>query len=76
MQWFLILSNLLILQRPDGTRENMATFVYSYLRRRFALEQMVIEWGYNLHDACQRYSHDENIGLFWRVLNNQVRQFK
>ena len=61
-----------LVQRSDGTREPMADFLYSYLKRRFALEQMVVEWGYNLHDACQRYSHDENIGLFWRVLNGDV----
>ncbi|KAK7483032.1 hypothetical protein BaRGS_00025695 [Batillaria attramentaria] len=57
--------------RTDGTRENMAEFLHTYLTRRFALEQMVVEWGYNLHDACQRYSHDPNIGLFWKVLSEE-----
>ncbi|KAK7114786.1 translin-associated factor X-interacting protein 1-like [Littorina saxatilis] len=59
-------------ERDDGTREKMWDFLYSYLQRRFSMEQMVIEWGYNLHDACQRYSHDENIGLFWKILNDEA----
>lgn len=29
---------------------------------------MIIEWGYNLYDACGRYSHDPRIGLFFGIL--------
>lgn len=62
-----------ILQKVDGVRDSMADFLYTYLTRRFAFsEQVALEWGYNLHDACQRYSHDEHIGLFWGVLENEV----
>jgi len=50
----------------------MADFMYTYLERRFGLEQMITEWGYNLHDACQRYAHDEHIGLFSGVLTEEV----
>ena len=59
-------------QRTDGQREKLGNFVYEYLQRRFGLEQMVVEWAYNLHDACQRYAHDDNIGLFWNVLTEEV----
>lgn len=58
-------------ERTDGTRESMTKFLYSYLKRRFPFEQMVVEWGYNLHDACQRYAHDDTIGLFWKVLSEE-----
>jgi hypothetical protein len=68
------LNRLLFLQRTDNKREKLADFVHGYLKRRFAMEQMVVEWGYNLHDACQRYSHDENIGLFWNILSEEVRE--
>mgnify|MGYP000387617616 CR=1 FL=1 len=50
----------------------MADFLDTYLSRRFAMEQMKVEWGYNLHDACQKYASDEIIGMFWGVLENQV----
>ncbi|XP_076449888.1 translin-associated factor X-interacting protein 1-like isoform X1 [Babylonia areolata] len=59
-------------ESTDGVRSKMSDFLYSYLSQRFALEQMVVEWGYNLHDACQRYAHDDAIGLFWKVLNDQA----
>ena len=62
-------------QKTDGTREAMHSFLHDYLKRRFSLEQMVVEWGYNLHDACQRYAHDDTIGLFWKVLIEEVRSF-
>ncbi|KAJ8302492.1 hypothetical protein KUTeg_018888 [Tegillarca granosa] len=60
-------------EKVDGVRDSMADFLYTYLTRRFAFsEQVALEWGYNLHDACQRYSHDEHIGLFWGVLENEI----
>ncbi|XP_052229726.1 translin-associated factor X-interacting protein 1-like isoform X2 [Dreissena polymorpha] len=58
--------------KSDGVRDKMGNFLYTYLQRRFGLEQMIVEWGYNLHDACQRYSHDEHIGLFSGVLTEEI----
>lgn len=62
----------LLIQKADGVRDKMADFLYTYLQRRFGLEQMIIEWGYNLHDACQRYAHDEHVGIFSGVLTEEV----
>lgn len=62
----------MLLQSPDGKRSTLAEFLHTYLNRKFGLEQLVVEWGYNLHDALQRYSHDENLGLFWGVLTGEV----
>ncbi|CAG5134361.1 unnamed protein product [Candidula unifasciata] len=59
-------------ERTDGSRQNMGEFLAEYLKSRFPLEQIVLEWGYNLHDACQRYANDEIIGLFWSVLNGEA----
>ena len=50
-------------ESEEGSREDMNEFLYTYLQRRFGIEQMIYEWSYNLHDACQRYSHDQKIGL-------------
>ena len=33
---------------------------------------MIVEWGYNLYDACGRYSHDPRIGLFFGILQKEV----
>lgn len=58
--------------KTNGTRDKMSDFLYTYLKRRFSLDQMIIEWGYNLHDACIRYAHDEQIGLFSGVLTEEI----
>ena len=50
----------------------MDEFVRDYLNNRFSLEEMVAEWAYNLHDACQRYAHNQPIGLFGRILTREV----
>ncbi|KAL4234843.1 Translin-associated factor X-interacting protein 1 [Mactra antiquata] len=60
--------------KADGIRDKMADFLYTYLQRRFGLEQMIIEWGYNLHDACQRYTHDEHVGMFSGVLTGEIEE--
>ncbi|XP_069112675.1 translin-associated factor X-interacting protein 1-like [Argopecten irradians] len=59
-------------ERTDGQREAMGDFLDLYLQRRFAMPQMKIEWGYNLQDACERYAHDDLIGLFWGVLTFNI----
>ena len=60
-------------QKPTNEHEELGEFLYMYLQRRFGVENMIVEWGYNLHDACNRYSHDPRIGLFYRILQNEVR---
>ena len=61
-----------MLQKPDGERDDLGEFLYQYLQRRFGVENMIIEWGYNLYDACGRYSHDPRIGLFYGILQKEV----
>ncbi|KAK3746382.1 hypothetical protein QZH41_018214, partial [Actinostola sp. cb2023] len=59
-------------EKPTNEHEELGEFLYMYLQRRFGVENMIVEWGYNLHDACNRYSHDPRIGLFYRILQNEV----
>jgi len=66
-------ANTLLEQKTDGIRDSMADYLDLYLDRRFPMPQMKIEWGYNLQDALERYSHDDIIGLFWGVLTVNVR---
>ena len=64
-----------VFQKPDDEREELGEFLYQYLQRRFGVENMIIEWGYNLYDACARYSHDARIGLFYGILQKEVTRF-
>ncbi|XP_068693975.1 translin-associated factor X-interacting protein 1-like [Montipora foliosa] len=59
-------------EKPDDEREELGEFLYQYLQRRFGVENMIIEWGYNLYDACARYSHDARIGLFYGILQKEI----
>ena len=54
------------------TRVKSSDFLQTYLERRFSLPQMIIEWAYNVNDACMRYSHDDAINMFALVLNGEA----
>ena len=54
-------------------RSNMADHLYAYLRKRFGVDAMVTEWGYNLNDAITRYIFDPMVRQFQEILNNEVR---
>lgn len=64
--------NIFLLQKASGEREELGEFLYTYLQRRFGVENMIVEWGYNLQDACARYSHDPRIALFSSILQKEV----
>ncbi|XP_077993673.1 translin-associated factor X-interacting protein 1-like [Glandiceps talaboti] len=59
-------------EKNEGKRSKMQDFLYDYLLRRFGMEEMVIEWGYNLLDAVQRFESDDRIGLFHGILTGQI----
>ncbi|XP_048577209.1 translin-associated factor X-interacting protein 1 isoform X2 [Nematostella vectensis] len=59
-------------EKVEGERSDLGEFLYTYLQRRFGIENMIIEWGYNLYDACNRYNHDPRIGLFYGILQKEV----
>lgn len=50
----------------------MPDFFYKYLKNRFPAESMVIEWGYNVHDALLRYDYDSNFAMFSAILKGEV----
>lgn len=60
------------MQKGSAEREELGSFLYLYLQRRFGVENMITEWGYNLYDACNRYNHDPQIGLFYGILQKEV----
>ena len=60
------------LQREDGTRQTLPSFLFDYLQKRFGVEQMMVEWAYNLQDASERFAHDERMGTFFGILTGAV----
>ena len=63
-------------QKAGSEREELGEFLYLYLQRRFGVENMIVEWAYNLHDACARYTHDPRVALFYAILQKEVRGAK
>lgn len=59
-----------------GKREKMADFLYQYLKQQFGLEQMVVEWAYNLREGLQRFAKDDRVAIFNAVLTEQVRMLE
>jgi len=53
-------------------RTNMADHLYSYLRKRFGVDAMVTEWGYNINDAMTRYNFDSIVQQFQSILNGEL----
>jgi len=54
-------------------RSKMADYLHSYLIKKFGVDAMVTEWGYNLHDAMTRYSFDPTVSVFSDILNEEVK---
>jgi len=56
----------------ETNHSKMADFFYQYLQQRFAVDSMVVEWGYNTQEALIRYNYDNNVAMFAAVLNEEV----
>ncbi|XP_019638236.1 PREDICTED: translin-associated factor X-interacting protein 1-like [Branchiostoma belcheri] len=51
----------------------LENYLLMYLEKRFNLEPLVAEWGYNIHDACTRFHQSENsINLFFSILKGET----
>ncbi|RDD47069.1 Translin-associated factor X-interacting protein 1 [Trichoplax sp. H2] len=56
----------------NGNHSDIQEFIYEYLKKRHDDDNLIVEWGYNLHYACQRLSKDPQIGLFYNILSGEV----
>nr|XP_002739306.1 PREDICTED: translin-associated factor X-interacting protein 1-like [Saccoglossus kowalevskii] len=59
-------------EKNENKRSRMCDFLYDYILRRFAIGDVVVEWGYNLQDAAKRFQEDDRIGLFYGILNEEI----
>lgn len=58
--------------RDKTTKTKLRDFVFFYLQKRFGIQSMIAEWGYNLVDALQRYQFDADHRLFFAILNGEA----
>lgn len=56
----------------NPARTKMVDYLSVYLKKRFGIDSMVTEWGYNIHDAMTRYSFDSKVSNFTRILNDEL----
>ncbi|QDZ19956.1 translin-associated factor X-interacting domain-containing protein [Chloropicon primus] len=55
-------------------KESLAEHVFWYLKNKFGIHQTIVENGYNLFYALQKYQDDPDIELFQSVLNGQASE--
>ncbi|KAI8823267.1 hypothetical protein BJ741DRAFT_634587 [Chytriomyces cf. hyalinus JEL632] len=53
--------------------KNLQDFLFSFLKKRFGSQEVVVEWGYNLFHASKKYStQSPDCKLFQQVLEGQT----
>lgn len=62
-------------RESDGlSRMSLKDFLHKYLTKRFGLQAMVAEWGYNLLEALNKYKYDADCEVFLLVLRNKLSE--
>jgi len=55
-----------------GQEMTMEEFFFAFLQKKFGLQAMIAEWGYNLINALKKYSYDADCELFLKVLQGEI----
>ena len=55
-----------------GQEMEMEEFFFAFLQKKFGLQAMIAEWGYNLINALKKYSYDADCELFLKVLQGEI----
>jgi hypothetical protein len=50
----------------------MGEYLHIFLTKRFKSPLAVVEYGYNLVDALERYGHDPDCAMFYKVLKGEI----
>ena len=53
-------------------KEKMENWFYTFLMQRFQSHSVVVEWGYNMMDALERYAYDPDCSLFYDILTGEL----
>lgn len=62
------------LANQGSKRSSLKDFLHAYLTKRFGLQAMVAEWGYNLLEALNKYKYDADCEVFLLVLRNKLSE--
>ena len=62
------------LQMEDSIQTPMEEFFYNFLKKRFGIHAMIVEWGYNMLAGLERFKYDADCELFLKVLKDEVGQ--
>ena len=54
--------------RPNTEPISVPDFFFDFLAQKVGELKLVVEWGYNIADACRRYERDADVELFSRCL--------
>lgn len=54
--------------RPNTEPISVPAFFFDFLSQKVGAPKLVVEWGYNIADACRRYERDADVELFSRCL--------
>ncbi|KAJ3409579.1 Translin-associated factor X-interacting protein 1 [Chytridiales sp. JEL 0842] len=61
------------LKQKGSPRTTLAEFLYMYLKKRFGSQDVIVEWGYNIHEACKKHAAQSvDCKLFFDVLTDGV----
>eukprot|EP00002_Diphylleia_rotans_P018841 TRINITY_DN3647_c0_g1_i4.p1 TRINITY_DN3647_c0_g1~~TRINITY_DN3647_c0_g1_i4.p1 ORF type:complete len:647 (+),score=121.25 TRINITY_DN3647_c0_g1_i4:97-2037(+) len=55
-------------------KSKLSEYLYNYLQTHYGLHNVVVEWGYNIVDALERYSYDGDCALFLKTLNGEISE--
>jgi len=62
------------LDKAKGDREPLQEYVYIYLLKKFGMQGVIAEWGYNIMDALRRFSFDADCELFLEILEGNISE--
>ena len=50
-------------------------YLHLYFKQRFPDDEFLqLEWGYNLVASCRRFSFNEEIRRFWKILSGEEKE--
>eukprot|EP01006_Ploeotia_vitrea_P029464 TRINITY_DN62008_c0_g1_i1.p1 TRINITY_DN62008_c0_g1~~TRINITY_DN62008_c0_g1_i1.p1 ORF type:complete len:742 (-),score=78.05 TRINITY_DN62008_c0_g1_i1:1144-3369(-) len=64
-------------QKLDEKREvktTMEEYFYTHLQQRYGMHQVIVEWAYNIVEACKRFKWDADCELFLTVLEGRLSE--
>lgn len=54
--------------------EHMREYLFHHLKGKFGIQATIVEWGYNLHFALERYLDDPDVHMFHAVLHAKISE--